>query len=1731
MADEQNRDPAETRETSQTSGENEPSANAPEESLRPKRRAWLSPRSIALLVGIPLVLLILLFVAGLVAVRTGYVGRYIEQNFVAQMDKVGVKTEIGEFHQTFAPIGISMRDVKFYDKETSELLAKVDSIKLDATVTDLYAINLRRNIRLDSTEIEGLEAWVKFDEQGRSNFSRLKVPEQEESNLTFSYSSMKFLLKNSLVHYGDLERKLSGEARNVRLFIEPDAGLSKSEGEVENRRFKFDLAATNSLFTVDDKPIEPVDVTVKGVATESYAEIAELNLKTPFTESRLSGKLENWEKLKYKLNVVSTVDLQKTAETFKTEQALRGFGNFDGTVEGEGDKWTATGAIQSDALAADNVRLKGLRVNASVAGQSNVYEANGKAVAEMLNAGDFELNTLQLAGKVMGTGTDFRYLGDLQAAAARIPGGKIANLVLADAVAEYRDSKLTADVGSVSANSLDAFNAKVRNLRASKAKISNANGITNATVANLRAGSVVARGASLTGVNASNVRLKNTGSVTNVEVGSLQAANLDSSGAKVRGLNAANVRVKARGNSLTANAGNVTAANLQAQGATVTNLRAGNVVVENNGNITNVVANSVQVGGVNTDQATLGSLNIAGVRLKIVGSRIEGSSGDINAGNIALNRSQNLPQGGKLENVKLVRPIFVVEPSGRYRASADLSLGGGVLGNINIGAATAQVTATSGQVELKNFNAQILEGNIDGNATITYEGRDASRIAANFENVEISKILALSGGQVVAVAGKTSGTVNLTFPGLNYRVASGTLNADVLAEAGSDERGGRVPVTGKLGLRATNGLFDVETANFKTTQSELNASGRFDLAGSDSNLQIALDSSDAKELQQLISVLNIAPDLDKQLANNKIELAGNFVFNGTLTGNLTNPKVIGRANLGSIMANNRTLGALVTDLAVNGNTIALNNGQLTQPDGGEVKFDLQIPNGDTNNIAVNATLNQVNIGNLLAALPIQDSLPAALKNTDAKASGQVNLTGVPNNLNGTAEINSDGGTIGGERFDSLASKVTFQNSNILIDRLEARAGSGVLNVSGNYDRENARFNLDATGENLPLERLRGFFGENPPNLAGAINFAAHGAGAIAYTKAGELDFSGFNINFNGKGNEIALDNRAIGDVSFTGKTENQQLTANVTATLNGQQQTVLANVNFADPTLPFKAETAFNDTDLTPFAALLPQAETVALGGRATGNATFGGTLRTRNTKGELVFSTENLRGEAAFSQLTVQIQDAVLSIAEPLKVSFSPSAVSIDNAHLIGTGSDLRINGTAVFAGAGQSDLTADGTINLRVLNFISNNQFFGGLADVSVRLFGASGSTRLSGSAVLNNATFTTIISNERTTFTGIKGRILFASNQAQIERLEARLGGGTVIASGGILLENLEVQSYRLDVRGNDVTARLPQDFRTTGDAEIQISGRRSSSGQFLSIISGDIYASRAEYTRDLDLADIVSTRRTSSISTGTGEPSLGIPQLDLRITGRDALIVRNNIADLTGSLDLHVTGDVNEPIITGRITATGGTIVLLNDKRYDITRATIDFPSQLDASPIVNFQGESDIGGYQVFLEAVGAINDPNNLTINVRSNPALPQADVVSLVTTGSLSNSAGGIPTFAQTGLNTAADLVTDALINQPIRKATDRLFGLNRFEINPVLAGQRGINPSARLTVGRQINRNLSVTYSTNLSEDRNQIIALEYRVSNRISFVAQYEQAPLSNVTRRPDNFSFEVRLRKRF
>jgi translocation and assembly module TamB len=321
---------------------------------------------------------------------------------------------------------------------------------------------------------------------------------------------------------------------------------------------------------------------------------------------------------------------------------------------------------------------------------------------------------------------------------------------------------------------------------------------------------------------------------------------------------------------------------------------------------------------------------------------------------------------------------------------------------------------------------------------------------------------------------------------------------------------------------------------------------------------------------------------------------------------------------------------------------------------------------------------------------------------------------------------------------------------------------------------------------------------------------------------------------------------------------------------------------------------------------------------------------------------------------------------------------------------------------------------------------------------------------------------------------------------------------------------------------MTMNYPQDFTTTVNANLEVRGTRQ-----VQFISGDVSVRRAEYTKPIELADLINQRPQPTLEEGSEFTFAQTANFDkLHVEGRNALIMRNNIGDVVASLSLQVDGPVKDPIIEGRITATRGTLNFRNTP-YEITRGLIYLPPRLDADPVLNIEAQSVIRGYRVTAMIEGPLTHP---TTSVAAEPSLPQADVVSLILTGTLTSTEQNTSVLAQSGLGTAASLLTDALINAPISRATNKLFGLSRLEISPVISSTNAA-PTARLTAARRITKDMTITYSTNIASDPNQVLSVEYRVSNRMSFVAQYEQGSNRNLATRNNNYSFEIRFRKRF
>jgi hypothetical protein len=1614
--------------------------------------------------------------------RTGQVDRYVARQIVSTLAKYNVRAEVGSFRSRLSAREVEINDLKLYNAVTGAPIGNVGRILATVRVEDMWALSLSRNVNLEKLVVDRPEIWVVYDAEGRSNFSGLKIPPPEPNQrILFAYSTAEVAVNDAVVHYDDRRYDISGEAKNVRATVRPD----DPNAPAESRMNRIDLSASDSTFTLNGRAVDPIEVKLSARANQLRADVDELVLRSPVAEARLSGTLDDWRALRYRMDVNASVDLTQTSDLLRLETTMRGAGRFEGKVTGEGDRYKVEGLLASDALAADGVRLKALSVSATASGQGSSYEAQGRAVAELLSAGDFQLNLVQLVGGVTGTGADFRWLGDLRAASARSGSTSLAGLFVKDAAAELRGGE-----------------------------------VAGGSAASASASSVVFAGGRVAGAQVTGVKAERGGDGRlRVTADAARAGTINASGATVSGARAAGVD------------------------ATV-----------NPDNSVSATVARVSVEGLSAAGARTDAINIAGVRLAVTsGGRVEGSSGDVGVGSVAFTAPPAsrgaAAQSGRVENVRLARPRFVLEPGGRYRASADLSLGGGVLGELKMGRARAAVVATNDQIQFNDFAADLFNGSARGSATVATNARAASSVRATFERVDAGGLLAVFSGNAVPLTGAATGTVDLRFPGTDFKLASGRVDATFEGATGRDESA-RTPLTGRLALVADRGTFDIERANLRAGATELTATGRFSFRGG-SDLAVNLDSADAAEFQAVALSTGLLAPFEDTVRGLDVALAGSLSFKGTVAGDLDAPAVNGRFELQSLNLRGRNLGALSADIASNGAETRVDNGRLSEPDGGGVTFTAVIPRAGENNIAFDATLEGVNAGNLLGALGLGGQTLSGAETTTTgalvgnlsgmgPASGKISVTGYPGAMQGSADLRVAPGRIGSTPYDEIVARATFSGSNVTLDNFDVRLGDGRVTAAGGVEIGKSTHGVPninvrdfrVEGKNVELALVASLFGgRGLPALSGKADFNATVSG-------NPLDPTTLKAELSARGRDVTVNGQPAGELTINGRmTEDQKFVAELTTGLLGQPQVVRASIDLAGENLPVTVETTLTGADLTPLFAALLNNPNVRVTGRAAGTIRATGDLL--NEEG--AFSADAVAGRAEFSELTVQVEDVPLTAESPLVVTFKPNEVTFERTRFTGPGTNIVFGGTAALGAGGRQSLTVNGDLNLRVLSSARRNFFMSGVARVAAGVTGSFEQPQVTGTASVTGVSLALLLSNERLMATEINGAVRFNSNQANVESLTGRLGGGRFSVTGGALLSGFVPTQFRVVARGENVTVpaaafvTLPSflgDLPTTADASLEIRG--GAEGIFA---KGTVKVRRTEITEDIDLADLIDRRNEVPITSGGGGGGgagggaglFGGPtSVDLTIQGQDALVVRNNLADMVGSINLKVSGPIDAPVTSGRITATRGTVAFRND-RYEIQRAIVDLPPRVEAPPVINLQAQSDIRGYRVTVTMSGPLS--GGLTTTATSDPSLPQADVIALITTGNLSGGPEGTSTLAQTGLGTATSLLTDTLINAPVQKATDKLFGLNRFEFDPVIAGRGGQSPTARLTVGRQVNRNLAITYSTNVTGETNQVIAVEYRVSDRLSFIAQYQQGSTDTLHTRGNNFNFELRFRKRY
>src|ERR1044071_6894704 len=254
-----------------------------------KRWIYFTRRHAVLATTIAAIVALVAILLAIFLYRLGFVDRYVAGQIKNTFANYGIRAEIAEFHATFPPNTVEMSGVELYDSQTGEKLGKIDKLLASIKVEDLYALNLQRNINLRDLKMQGLEIWVTFDDQGRSNFRNIHSPPPEPNRrILFAYAAATIEIENGIVHYGDARHDISGQARNLQANVIPD----DPNVPIGTRMTTVDFSIANSTFTYDGRDINNIDVQAHGRFNQERAEIQQLTLKSPVAEARLDGVMD-----------------------------------------------------------------------------------------------------------------------------------------------------------------------------------------------------------------------------------------------------------------------------------------------------------------------------------------------------------------------------------------------------------------------------------------------------------------------------------------------------------------------------------------------------------------------------------------------------------------------------------------------------------------------------------------------------------------------------------------------------------------------------------------------------------------------------------------------------------------------------------------------------------------------------------------------------------------------------------------------------------------------------------------------------------------------------------------------------------------------------------------------------------------------------------------------------------------------------------------------------------------------------------------------------------------------------------------------------------------------------------------------------------------------------------------------------------------------------------------------
>ena len=928
-------------------------------------------------------------------------------------------------------------------------------------------------------------------------------------------------------------------------------------------------------------------------------------------------------------------------------------------------------------------------------------------------------------------------------------------------------------------------------------------------------------------------------------------------------------------------------------------------------------------------------------------------------------------------------------------------------------------------------------------------------------------------------------------------VVGATLGVSPSPAAIASER----PATGVIDGTYTqrDGAVDLRTLDIALPASRIQAHGHLGAypISSPSNISIDFRSHDLGEFDTLLRDLGFHREGRAGAAALPATLAGQAEFAGNWTGSLADPHLGGNLKATNLAielppdsSNAATPRSIRWDSidatgSYSASRIALEHSQLTH---GNATVSLEgtltalpspgrkvgRPAFDSNS-ALNLSLKAHNVESSDVAPYLGNTLPFT-----GTLNAQFTADGPFRALEGSGWVELVHGMAYGEPVSQGRAQGKIVGHQVEISSLTLHNDSGTITASGTYDLHAKRFQLSAQSAQLNLNNVQ-TLQRSGVSTNGLLQFTLSGSGSMDDP----------NLQAQGKVTGLAIGGESFGDLQIVAHTANHALIYDLSTQFQSASLSAHGQTRF-DPDHSTQARLEFSQFNIEE---LLKSAHIPGLAGQSA----LAGTL---TIEGPLAHPRQ-MRGDAQLRELDATVAGVHLSSQGPVHATLANACVSLDPLHVTGEDTDLHAQGTLDFSANRQLDFAASGSINLKLAETLDPDLTARGVTTFQIEAHGPLANPGLRGRVDFQNASLA--LEDLPNSLSQLHGTLEFNQNRLEVRSLTATTGGGQLSVSGYLAYQHGIFAD--LSVEGKGVRIRYPEGVSSLADAKLQLQGPQNNL-----LLSGNIMITRFSVSSDLDIAALASKAGKVQPIAPPDAPSNHV-RLDVHIQSSPQLNFQNAYAKLAGDVDLRLRGTLATPSLLGRVSITEGTATIAGT-RYELQRGDITFTNPVRIEPAIDLNATARVEDYDITL---GLHGSPSKMAVSYRSDPPLPEADVVALLALGRTTSDQ---QIYGQQQLQATANPATEALLggalNATVSSRVQKLFGAGAVKVDPNYLGVLG-NSTTRITVEEQLSKYVTLTYATDVNTTAQQLLQAEIAINRHVSLlVARDESGVFSMVVK---------------